>query len=295
LGYKNSKVNEINGPACQMVTYMRSEFQKYFESPYVKEAFHNYNILWNRNKKLPYINYFGINFDSSNIISFKIYFHTFNKLTEEEILWFLPTASDFLKYYPLALRADSCAAEHTGIAFAIKFNSSSPVPHTGFHFQLSPSDESYALVGMPENLPFDISTVKITPGINYEYDERHVLRKRYYYFDTKEHKAYFAARFGFDFLNRVKYIEYTESEKFSKINAWGHCPENNDMLNIFLPWQNEVINELCNEFEIKNTVFGYYENSDIRSTYFIRINTRNDLYPKISYRNTLELIYQSLL
>ncbi len=269
---------------------MNSELHKYWEHPLVLESYARYNRLRESHTDSLYLNYFGINFDSHGILSFKFYFHFYHELKTHEVKLFLPSVYDFYKYYHLHESSEKLSDIHTGFAFTLKFIRNDKTPSFGFHYRLKPSKESFDMVGKPKCLPFDVVGSGIIPGINYEYNARGVFRKCYYYFDRPEHKEYFAKRFGYGFLNKVRFIEYTEAEKFSKINAWGHLPGDSSLLNLFTIEQNALISFLCTRYELKNTVYGYYEKSDVKSTYFITASTKSGADHTKNYRDTLRQI-----
>lgn len=274
---------------------MLAVFHKYFDNSLIRRAYDSYHALWRKDSRLPYLNYIGINFDRKKINSFKIYFHVYSKLTEEEVNKFLPTSSDFFKYYPYKLKSDGGGALHTGVAFTFKFFHHHDTPVVGFHFQLNPTPEVQKWIGPPRKIPWDISASNVVTAINLEYSGNQTTVKRYYYFHEDYYKKYFADRFGFNFLIQAPYIEYAEADQFSKINVWGFPPEQRHLFDTFLPWQRQIIEELCNQYGLKNTVFGFYEHSDIRATYFLPVNSHNLLYPSVPYRDTLGMIYQTIL
>jgi hypothetical protein len=252
---------------------MTQELKKYLNHPIVIETYRNYNSLWEKRQNSPYLNYFGINFDSQGICSFKIYFAFFDRLIEKEVALFLPETTDFFRYYHLWEPTSVKTLEHSGCTFEIKFKGSLD-PILGFHYRLKPIKESYDLIGYPENIPFDVLSLNTRPGINYEYFSDSVLRKKYYYFDSDFHKAYFAKRFNNDFLSKVGLIEYTESDKFSKINAWkfDFTKDNMNRPNPFNEKANAIIDFLKEKYGLINISDGYYESSDIRASYYFNIH-----------------------
>lgn len=252
---------------------MIDALEKYLNHPVVINTYKNYNSLWDKNQTLPYLNYFGINFDSKGICSFKLYFAFFNKMSEQDVKLFLPTTNDFFKYYHLWEASSVKTLEHSGCTFEIKFKGSLD-PVLGFHYRLKPIKESYDLIGYPEQIPFDVLCLNTRPGINYEYATDSVLRKKYYYFDKDEHKQYFAKRFNNNYLAKVGLIEYTEAEGFSKINAWKFdlTNENMNRPNAFNENASKIIDALKEKYGLINISDGYYEKSDIRASYFFNIH-----------------------
>lgn len=252
---------------------MFEELHTYFNHPVVVSTYKNYNALWAKQQNSPYLNYFGINFDSKGIYSFKFYFAFFNRLTEEEVRSFLPVTDDFFKYYHLWEPSPVKTLEHSGCTFEVKFKGNLD-PVFGFHYRLKPVKEAYDLIGYPQQLPFDVLKLNTRPGINYEYAKHDVLRKQYYYLDSDEAKAYFAKRFNNPYLAKVSLIEYTEADRFSKINAWKFdlTTENRNRPNVFNQKATGLINLLEEEYGLINISDGYYENSDIRASYYFNIH-----------------------
>lgn len=258
--------------SCFFVIFgmMTKDLQAYFDHPLVLETYRNYNEL--HVKGFPYLNYFGINFDSKGIASVKFYFAFFHRLAPESVLRFLPHSRDFDRYYHLWDESKLKTAEHTGCTFEIKFKGSLH-PVLGFHYRLRPEKASYELIGYPQQLPFGVEELDTRPGINYEYAGTDVLRKQYYYLHETKHKAVIAERFGNPEIRKAHVIEYTESDRFSKINAWrlDHTRENLNRENVFSPYAGGIIKDLQEEYGLINASDGFYEGSDVRASYYFNV------------------------
>jgi hypothetical protein len=255
------------------------EIKKYIQHPEVIRTYKNYRKIIKKNKSTE-LNYIGINFDSEGIYSFKFYFAFFTKLTPVEIKKFLPETTDFMKYYHLWEPSNSRSYEHSGCTFEVKFKKDL-TPIKGFHYRLKAIKDSYELIGYPENLPYNMLEIHTRPGINYEYSENKFLRKKYYYFNNKEHKKYFAKRFNIPFATRADLIEYTESNAFSKINVWrfDQTEENKNRPNVFNNNALKYINYLKENYGLINISDGYYEKSNIRASYYFNVvNTGASLF-----------------
>jgi len=268
------------------------QIEKYIKHPAVIDAYNKYNLL-TQTPDRPYLNYFGINFDKKGIASFKFYFAFFRKLELKEIEQFLPTTDDFLKYYHLWEETHHKSLEHSGCTFEVKFKPDM-TPIYGFHFRLPPTKEAYDLIGYPKLLPYNVFDLNTRPGINYEYSLNTVLRKQYYYLNSPEHKAYFAERFHNTYINKITLIEYTESDLFSKINAWrlDHTPENLNRPNVHSEYANQLFAFLKKEYNLVNISDGYYENNDTRASYFFNVkHTSEAPYddPENFHVNTMKL------
>lgn len=246
----------------------------YFNHPKVKETYKNYKSL--QVNDYPELNYFGINFDEKGICSVKFYFAFFRRLQKHEVELFLPHTKDFDAYYHLWQESKQRSFEHTGCTFEVKFKGDD-FPVTGFHFRIHPTEESYNLIGYPQQLPFNIKDVSTRPGINYEYEKNGVLRKKYYYFENENHKKVIAERFKKPFAEKASLIEYTETEKFSKVNLWrfDYSPENRKRPNYFTKENNNLIDELEKKYGLINVSDGFYENDTIKATYFFNTNNNS--------------------
>jgi hypothetical protein len=241
---------------------------KCFKSDALKQIYQNYNMVWAENNSYPYFNYFGINFNSTGISSVKFYFHIFNKLTKEQVELFLPKTSDFFKYYHLHEHSENCSSDHSGVAFELKFKDDKLTPTYGFHFRLKPVKESYDILGYPKSLPFDVTNLQTRPGVNFEYTNDNLLKKRYYYLEESSQKSFLAKKYGFNFLNDAAFVEHVESEQFSKFNVWGdYVFDHISKLSLFSKNEDQIIAALCNRYGLKKNGFGYYNAKNIRSVY----------------------------
>lgn len=251
---------------------LKSNFYELLHHPKVVETYNNYLRL--SNFEFSNMNYIGINFDEKGICSVKFYFAFFHWLKEEDILSFIPHTDDFNKYYHL-WEEHNRSLEHTGCTFEVKFKGSL-TPSLGFHYRLKPIQEAYDLIGLPNQISFDAMSLNTRPGINYEYLPDAVLRKKYYYFEKQEHKDYIAERFKKPYAKKASLIEYTESELFSKVNIWkfDYSKENLSRPNYFNEADIELIKELHNKYGLISVSDGFYENNQVKATYFF--NTLNN-------------------
>lgn len=246
---------------------MNQDIELYLKHPIVKKYYDTYNVVWKKHPDFPYLTYFGINFDCERIVSVKFYFHFFQELTDEEVSLFLPTTQDFNFYKSHFEISKLKSEEYTGCAMEVKFQGSLQ-PVFGFHFRLKPINESFELIGYPKNLPHELIDLTQRPGINFEYSEKQILMKKYFYFNNDDSKKYFAERFNYKFLKSAKLLEYSESEFFSKLNVWfGKDYQGTEHL-LYSDAQQSLINQLCQKYKVQNNAFGYYENSDVKAAYF---------------------------
>jgi hypothetical protein len=231
------------------------------------ETYSNYNAIWQRNPQFPYFNYFGINFDSGGIVSVKFYFHVFNKVILEDAKCFLPTLTDFNEFYQLYDESCEFNINQTGCAFELKFFKDGSVVK-GFHMRLRPDHKTYEKIGAPLKIPLEIDRFGLNPGIAFEYSANTVSKKVYYYFDDQEHKDRLADVFNLSVLRSTSLIEYSESEKFYKINTWYDNPIFHSQANIFSKNHKNVIERLCEKYGLKAKIYGYYNDLSIKSVYF---------------------------
>lgn len=280
-----------------MENEIMKDIEQYFNCQILKDTYHAYNNLWREKPQFPYFNYWGINFDTKGVVSVKFYFHIFNKINESDAKKFLPTTDDFTKYYPLYEESLEQNIKHSGCAFTLKFYPKKPNAVRGFQFRVKQSDVAHDLIGQSIDLPFLINENNLPSGINYEYHEDKPLRKIYHYFNQEEHKKYFAQRFQLPFLEAAELIEYSESERFSKINTWY---KNNRLLhhqaNIFPEAQKKVVQQLCSKYNLTAKVFGYYETADIKAIYLFSNELQknaSDTATNTTYTDTIKSLIET--
>lgn len=248
------------------------ELEKYFSHPKVLETYLNYKKLVSSDS--PELNYFGINFDQNGIVSVKFYFAFFKKLEKSDVEKFIPDTHDFYRYYHLWDEVKNRSLEHTGCTFEVKFKGDLN-PVLGFHYRLKPCPESYNLIGYPEQVPFDVLNLNTRPGINYEYGEKGILRKKYYYFQQPEHLKFISEKFKKPFAEKIALAEYTEADQFCKVNLWrfDYSKENMNRPSYFSNLGSKIISQLFEKYGLKNVSDGFYEHDKIIATYFF--NTDN--------------------
>jgi hypothetical protein len=260
---KIAETNEtVKAEIDVILTCLKSEQLKIFLSEYERL------LLLSGNNELPFT-YFGINFKNDKVDSVKFYAHFLGDMTSEEILGFIPTARDFLKFLPLRNDEKSISGRNAGIALEIKFLRSENEPHYGFFYHLKNNKESFDAVGFPAGLPQELKSDCLGVGINFEYRKNDTLRKQYYYFNKPENKAFFEKKFDVNLLQEVRLIEYAESDSFAKINAYGrNVMEIHSKAHTFSETERQIISCLNNRYGLINLGYGFYENKDVKSIYF---------------------------
>ncbi|HRO74650.1 MAG TPA: hypothetical protein PLP27_00710 [Crocinitomicaceae bacterium] len=256
-------------------------------------TYRNYNLLWEQNIHVPYYNYFGINFNGSEIVSIKFYFHTFKELSKNQLLQFIPTDTDFNQYYSYHIKSDIQNIEHSGCAFEVKFYKDIENLVKGFHFRIPYTVETLEKIGKPQFLGQAVNFKIFNIGINYEYFPNNPLRKTYFYFNQPKDIEYFSDRFKQDCIRNAKLVEYSESETFSKINTWyGRNHILTEKANTFEYPIKQIIQDICFKYNLKATSFGFYENKNIKSVYFVDADPQKPLYyernPELTYTNTFK-------
>lgn len=244
-------------------------FESFLNNPYLIKMYENYNQVWKKHEDYPYLNHFGLNFDQQGIVSIKFYFHLFHKVTIEEAQLFLPQTDDFFKFYDLHEISKNWSMENSGCAFELKFKNQFE-PTYGFHLKLNGGENTYDILGYPEKLPLNYLDINKKPGVNYEYTLNNKLIKKYYYFDDSVSKNYLSKRFNVNFFKDFSFLEYTESDLFSKINAWNSLPFQNKIndLNLFTVDNLKLINNLINKYNLDVKSVGKYENNSQAAIYF---------------------------
>jgi len=230
-----------------------------------------------RHPEYPDMNYIGLNFSGGKIVSLKFYFSVYRAVAQRDVLRFLPSADDFMRYYHLWEPSKIRTGNHTGCAFTVKFKNSQD-PEFGFHYRLKSNAESFHLVGEPESMPYKLSSFGTRPGMNYEYGTTgEVRRRRYYYLEKQEHKDYIAKRFYWPFASQCRLCEMTEYAGGAKVIFWtpDYIKKYLDRPTPFHVDAQNTLSRLRADYGLVNVMDGFYEREDTMSTYFF-----NTLGPK---------------
>lgn len=232
-------------------------------------AHRQYLKSWREHPDHPFLTYIGLNFDRQGIYSVKFYFHLFHQLDEDTVKNFLPVTEDFFKLYHLHDYSAVNSPDHSGCAFTVKFYRGSAAPERGFHYRLICDDNALNAVPLPTGLPFDVRLATHSVGISHEYGQGGPRKvKRYFYFRQAEHKRHFAEQYGHDFLNDAGFVEYAESDGFSKINAfYGKNTAALAQANVLPVGQQDYVHELCLRYGVVPKAYGYYSERELFSVY----------------------------
>lgn len=247
---------------------MIEQVESYFRSQSLIETHENYREMITGAHGNRSFSYMGINFSNSGIHSVKFYFHVLKKLSLPETELFLPRTDDFEPLYLHYEAPEDFTLNNTGCAFELKFYSDD-FPVRGFHLRLRPTDEVKGLLyGTKGHESLDMNCL-LWPGISYEYHENRVVSKSYRYFTSDDEIAFFADRFGANFVKYAKCVEYSEGMGFSKINTWGADKWYFERHNTLGPTQRMLIEELCRKHRLIPMAMGLYRNLDIKSVYLV--------------------------
>jgi hypothetical protein len=224
---------------------------------------------WRQHPDHPFLTYIGLNFDLQGIYSVKFYFHLFHQLDKETVQDFLPDTADFFRLYHLHDYSRVNSPDHSGCAFTVKFYRGAAFPERGFHYRMVCNDSALNAVPLPTQLPFDARSATHSVGISYEYGENGKQKvKRYFYFRQPKHKRHFALQNGLDFLNDAVFVEYAESDRFSKINAYyGKNTEALEKANVLPMSQRAYVRDVCLRYGLVPKAYGYYSERELFSVY----------------------------
>lgn len=242
-----------------------------------------------KNKNNPKIfSYFGINFKNGKIYSVKTYFHVFEDLKEDALL-FIPKLDDYLKCQKYYKSLSFKAMFNVGIAFTMKFYQKDNSIGRGFYFM---SDQVETLVNdmkNPISIPQELIKECKAIGINYEYKKGKKLFKKYYYYNSESYKEHIEENFGITMDSQNYLFEYSESRNAKKVNIYSLDSElNNEHYKHFSKDENEIIKHIKQKYNLKIFEFGTYLNQNIKSVYFFEDNSEgfSDLFRTIlKWRN----------
>lgn len=239
----------------------------------VKRFITDYETLLHTYSSEQNFNYIGVNFHQEEILSIKFYAHIFANITEEELLNFVPSASDYSKYIPYRSEAEKLGFDNAGIALELKYNIQSKTVTTGFFFHLDKEKSKNLLLDQHKKLPVELSDGYIARGVNFEYTGNKVKFKTYYYFKKDEFESFFKTAFKINFAEKVNHFEYAISENDSKLNTYYNNVLMDDIgMKAFSKKELKVIESICKQFNLKIMGFGQYKNLATRSVYFVDAN-----------------------
>jgi hypothetical protein len=222
-------------------------------------------------KNYPSHNYFAFNFRDDELVNAKIYFSFFRRLNDQEVSTVLPVMSDFKKYYPLWQHEPARHINHTGCAFAIKVGADF-IPTYQFHFRF-PWNQKLVL---PKLVTLGAEDMSSYHGISFEYKKQEQTEKRYYYLRNSPACLQVLKRFEEPFRDQL--IEYTETDKISKIIHWFETVSQSRQYfrDYAGPRMNQLIDDMKEKYGCVALYPGVYQDKRTRSVYFFRPNNQTD-------------------
>lgn len=241
--------------------------------------------------KYPAYNCFALNFRDDSPVNFKVYFSFNRKLNFNEILRVLPTTADIEPFYPLFTESKNRDVDHTGFSLAIKIDQNLKATYqVHFRFLYSPLLPQPKLVKLTYNDYKYTQGVKYTQGISFEYTGKETFRKNYYYLRGSSAFKTVLSRFGG--LDRNHLLEYTETDKWSKVIHWYYY---------FLDIQNHIeslkgsnyhkfTRWIETEYGVTALYPGVYDDQRTRSIYFFSTQPKPNLRRDLSGSANIETI-----
>lgn len=249
-----SKINEL-----LKCIFNSSEFKFLYNIPY--------------SKHIPYQNYIGVNFDSENILSVKLYFSFFEKPSPEIINAFLPNKSLYSKYIDFYKEDKGRTIENNGLTLTLKIDSRFEIKK-GYHFRIDKNLIDFPLIKSFKCNFEDILNI----GICEEFGNKDIV-KYYYYFQKEYNKERFAERFDRPHSIKADLIEYTESEMFNKLITCNLSE--NKFYTKFIKYKSNLAVDV-NDFFLKynfsgDIAHGFYENNDIEAKYYFNLKQSSSM------------------
>lgn len=221
---------------------------------------------------MPYHNYFAFNFYNDQLHNAKIYFSFFRRLENNEVKTLLPYTQDFEQLYHLWQQEPQRHINHTGCAFAIKVGPDLKATYQ-FHFRF-PYNNKY--LSAPGHVTLSQEDLSVYQGLSYEYTGDERVEKRYFYLRNSPAVMQVLKKFNEPFRNQV--IEYTETDKMTKIIHWFESVQQSRQY--FRDYaganMNALIDFMHEKFGCVALYPGVYENKKMRSVYFFKPNTMTD-------------------
>lgn len=255
---------ESSSPSIQQPHNYRATVERFLATPALVDFVKTMKTICSGDQNgCPTNNYFALNFNDAGPTSFKIYFAFYKKLQLEEILRVLPTTADIEPFYPLFEESKKRSINHTGLALAIKLDQQLRATYQiHFRFLYSP------ILPQPKFVKLSNKDYRFTQGISFEYTGAQTLRKNYYYLNGSAAYRAVLARFGGPDRNHL--VEYTETEKWSKVIHWFYRNEDiqdyiqssaNSNYQNFIKWAES-------EYGVMARCPGVYDDQKTRSIYF---------------------------
>ena len=218
-----------------------------------------------------FINYVGVNYNDSDLVSVKLYF-SFLQPPSEDLFSFM----DLEEHQRTLVNhnwkpSDEYQYMHQGLTFGLKcyLNNSEVSINPYLHFRC----KELAL-GDPEQLLLNNQDKENYPGICYEKHHNSVEQKKYFYITSQENKINLLDDFNLTNeidLSALTAIEYTDTPRENKVNL---SMSSSDAVYDYLKGlSNSKIMELCQYFYEHYGLYvfcpGVRKNSSTKAIYFV--------------------------
>lgn len=240
-------------------------------------------------KNYPYISYLGVNFLDKEIVSLKLYYIVSKKVKKNTINEIFPLTELLENRYEEYIERTSLDLDNMGIGFAIKINKTKNLFYT--YYQDTSKHHSPFIPNINLSLPCEDISMRENYFV-YELKNNGGYCKNYKLFVNKDNVRFLLDYFSLHELHERDYksVEYSEFNNSAKINLY---PNNqsvlNNLLNTYSAKQMELINFICNKYNVCTGFPGFYHKDRIKSIYFFNNNvernffSNGDLLGKIYY------------
>ena len=237
-------------------------------------------------------NYFGVNYNASDLVSVKLYFCYLKELPPDEVLREFISDQDFMQLLKANWKpSHTLKHHHDGITLSLKcYLKNGEVRINKYAYFRT---EKF-LFGMPEKIQLAGADLNNEPGFCIEQHENSKELKKYYYISSAENKASLIKMFNCDQVIRmddISLIEYTESSEETKINIALNTP--GAVQNYLISDNNQNIIDLSRFFYTNHQLLyfspGLRLNSSTRALYYL---------PEYRYRelrsvNTIDSLFKN--
>lgn len=221
-------------------------------------------------KGYPYLTYFGVNYKGDKLLSIKVYFTFFRRLTRREIEILLPNLSEFDLNYAKVEEEKIISVGGHGTTFAFKLSTDGRFANY-FHYKTNE-----AMQEQPRKIALTSEDLfRNKKAYSYEYQSGEASEKRYSFIFDESTKERVLDKYGIHFFkkeDRKPYlIEYAELADREKIILAIDSTEQQlrfikRELNIHA---NELINYLADKYDLMSASPGFYSDGETRAIYFV--------------------------
>jgi hypothetical protein len=217
-----------------------------------------------------FCSYFGVNYSKDSLLSVKLYF-SFISQPPKEAFDLFPVDEAVERMISLHWEpSDKLLKMHQGLTFGLKCYLKENTIRVNKYLHFRTSD---FILGMPQLLPLKKEDLESSPGICIEFHPEANELKRYYYVCSDEGKRMIGDAFRISALGpeKISLVEYTESDRESKINLV--IPAASDVQKLMeIPAHPEIM-ELSRHFYSNHQLYffgpGIRKDQDARAIYFL--------------------------